>query len=63
MSFRNEPQISVVKNANAVITFRFVQKTLRMIIKTATEAKIVKTVKVKTHIKMIIKQQLLLRIM
>ena len=51
------------KNAKDVITFQFVQKTLRMIIKTATEVKIVKTVKVKTHIKMIIKQQLLSQIM
>ena len=59
----NVPQITLVKNAKVVIAFRFVQKILRMIIKTATEVKIVKTVKIKTYIKMIIKQQLLLQIM
>ena len=59
----NVPQITLVKNAKVVIAFRFVQKILRMIIKTATEVKIVKTVKIKTYIKMIIKQQLFLQIM
>ena len=48
---------------NPVVTTVVIQKILRMIIKTATEVKIVKTVKIKTYIKMINKQQLLLQIM
>ena len=60
---QNVPQVTVVKNAKVVTTFRFLQKILRMIIKPATVVKIVKIVKIKTHIKMIIKQRLLLQIM
>ena len=54
-TLQNVPQVTVVKNPKVVTTFRFVQKILRMIIKAATEVKIVDTVKIKTHIKMIIK--------
>ena len=50
-------------NNKPVVTTVVIQKILRMIIKTATEVKIVKTVKIKTYIKMINKQQLLLQIM
>ena len=51
ISLQNVPQVTVVKNAKVVTAFRFAQKILRMIIKTATEVKIVKTVKIKVHIK------------
>ena len=54
-TLQNVPQVTVVKNPKVVTIFRFVQKILRMIIKAATEVKIVDTVKIKTHIKMIIK--------
>ena len=50
-------------NNKPVVTTVVIQKILRMIIKTATEVKIVKTVKIKTYIKMVNKQQLLLQIM
>ena len=63
ISLQNVLQDKVVKNVKITTTFGFAQKILRMIIKTPMEDKTVTTVKIKTLIKMVIKQRLLLQIM